>query len=412
MANPGSGLDVFPIPNDWLSDVDRAFAGEVRAYVDKQIVQARQSKPVDGGLLKDAWQGVSVDLGLQSAIWPERHGGAGQGSPEGAMLLTAVAEQLGRGDVGLGLMLACAQSVAAAVVASSKNDAQLEAVAAPFVGDRPVRVALVFPSMSAGDDDDRIDDEGRFVQAVVRREGGSGTLHADRARPLCGGADADWLGVVALDGDEPTMWWVGADARGVQRHEALKQTGLWACPNAEISLDRVAVASQACVLRGAEAVRSVRSWFQLLAAATCVGALVATFEILSEWGESRVIKGRGQVFKNNPLAASVMADLAARVHRDRLLAYDLAHMMAHPDVFGSAGADAVGVTASHLAQHVARSAETGIHRTMELMGSAGYAREWHLERYWRDVKAVQSCLGSHVLSSMQVARHYYASTCR
>ena len=49
---------------------------------------------------------------------------------------------------------------------------------------------------------------------------------------------------------------------------------------------------------------------------------------------------------------------------------------------------------------------------MELMGSAGYAREWHLERYWRDVKSVQSCLGGRVLSGMHVARHYFGSTCR
>ena len=236
---------------------------------------------------------------------------------------------------------------------------------------------------------------------------------APNARVRCaGGADADWLGLFALDGSEPAMWWVSAQAPGVRRHDRLKQTGLWACPNAELTLQRVRMAPEACCLRGTDVLHSVRSWFQLLAAASCVGALSATFEILSEWGDSRVIKGRGQAFKNNPLTASVMADLAARVHRNRLLVFDLAHLIAHPEPFGSEGSRALSVTASHLAHHVVRSAETGIDRTMELMGSAGYAREWHLERYWRDVKCVQSCLGSHVLSSMQLARHYYGSTCR
>ena len=411
MSNPGSGLDAFPIPLEWLSDVDRAFASEVRAYVDKEIVVKRQSESLDGGLLTKAWRGINVDLGLQSAIWPDRVGGAGESSPAAALLLTAVAEQVGRGDVGLGVLLASVQAMAASVVVgASDGDPRVAAWAPEFVADQPLRVALVMPSMGSGDGP--VDEEGRFVQVVARADGEHRVLEADHARPLCGGADADWFGVVSAEEGELAMWWVPADAPGVRRHEVLKQTGLWSCPNAEVTLAGVRVAPESRWLAGTESVRSAGTWFQLLASASCVGALFATFEILSEWGESRVIKGRGQVFKNNPLAASVMAELAARVHRDRILVYNLAHMLAHPQDVGPAGADTVSVATSHLAQHVALSAEEGINRTMELMGSAGYAREWHLERYWRDVKGVQSCLGSQVLSSMRVARHHYGSTCR
>ena len=79
MANLGSGLDIFPIPHGWLSDVDRAFAGEVRSFVTKQILHARQSKPVDDALMAEAWRAMAVDLGVQSAIWPERMGGCWTG---------------------------------------------------------------------------------------------------------------------------------------------------------------------------------------------------------------------------------------------------------------------------------------------------------------------------------------------
>ncbi len=45
---------------------------------------------------------------------------------------------------------------------------------------------------------------------------------------------------------------------------------------------------------------------------------------------------------------------------------------------------------------------------MELMGgSAGYATEWNLERYWRDVKTMQIHLGNWELNKMDIARYFY-----
>jgi alkylation response protein AidB-like acyl-CoA dehydrogenase len=44
---------------------------------------------------------------------------------------------------------------------------------------------------------------------------------------------------------------------------------------------------------------------------------------------------------------------------------------------------------------------------MELMASAGYAKEWQLERYWRDVKTVQCYLGAAELAKHDYARWFY-----
>jgi alkylation response protein AidB-like acyl-CoA dehydrogenase len=44
---------------------------------------------------------------------------------------------------------------------------------------------------------------------------------------------------------------------------------------------------------------------------------------------------------------------------------------------------------------------------MELMASAGYAKEWQLERYWRDVKTVQCYLGASEIAKFDVARWFY-----
>ena len=51
---------------------------------------------------------------------------------------------------------------------------------------------------------------------------------------------------------------------------------------------------------GEKAFRQMMSWLYLSLGAVTVGSLFATYEILKEWGDTRVIKGRGCIFKENP----------------------------------------------------------------------------------------------------------------
>jgi alkylation response protein AidB-like acyl-CoA dehydrogenase len=46
-------------------------------------------------------------------------------------------------------------------------------------------------------------------------------------------------------------------------------------------------------------------------------------------------------------------------------------------------------------------------RAMELMGSYGYAREYHVEKYLRDSKIIQLWLGGAQLGRLDVAQGYY-----
>jgi alkylation response protein AidB-like acyl-CoA dehydrogenase len=45
--------------------------------------------------------------------------------------------------------------------------------------------------------------------------------------------------------------------------------------------------------------------------------------------------------------------------------------------------------------------------TMELMGSAGYATEWNLERYWRDIKTLEATVVPETAALVDMARHYF-----
>ena len=56
---------------------------------------------------------------------------------------------------------------------------------------------------------------------------------------------------------------------------------------------------------------------------------------------------------------------------------------------------------------MAASAEAGLNHTMELMGSAGYATEWNLERYWRDTKTLATYLHLETAGQMVLANHCF-----
>jgi alkylation response protein AidB-like acyl-CoA dehydrogenase len=128
-----------------------------------------------------------------------------------------------------------------------------------------------------------------------------------------------------------------------------------------------------------------------------------------DWSESRTIKG-GAMLKENPLCASVLADVAEEIALARLLLCDLAGIVAAQKESGSETIRRTFTYAGMIGHRVQKGAMHAINRGMELMGSAGYAKEWHVEKHWRDVKTIQSILygvAAEVPLKMDTARFFY-----
>lgn len=416
---------LFPVPLERFSEEDLALARAVSDWADRAVLGPRAtSKENYDGLLRRAWVVLQGDLGLAGALLPEALGGAGRDGPDAAYALTLAAEEVGRADLGLAFSLACTQAVTAtavlgpgAVEGGARLGARLPAAPLPaarllgaslLAGETP-EVALVMPAFATSEAAGPLCADGRAPQVRARLENGGFVLEAPEARPLHAGATASHFAMVCA-ADEATLLLalVPAQTPGLRRGERLLQTGLTASPSCLVHLAGVRLGEEHLLASGEEGLRYLQTWLRLLTAAGAVGALRAAHAILADWGEHRVIKGRGQVFKENPLTASLMADLATRLHTGRLLVHDLAHFVAHPETYGRAGAEPVHVTGVNVFRTVTASAEAALGHTMELMASAGYAREWFLERYWRDLKCVRGLLGGEMLSRMAVARHAYA----
>jgi len=400
-----SDHDLFPFAHEWLSDMDTSLAANLMKWAESELMEKRLELKEDySSLLEPAMRKLFLDIGLQRLMWPEEHGGDGHNSPEAALTMTAALEQISRGDTSIALLLSGMWALQSCIAMEGKENAEAcEAFAGLFGSKDELAVtSLVLPLFR---------DE---PQAHAKLSRGAWAVEGKKLRPVASGDDAAVFGVYcSLDGaDEVGIIALAGDAKGVKRSKPFKKTGLAANRNANVTFEKAKAPEGMCVARGVEACRAALAWFYLGISASNVGALFASYEILKEWGDNRVIKGKEQVFKNNPLTSAVMAEVAREIALDRMLTYNLARMLAAPDVYGEAGEERNYVAASVVAHQVAQSAEKAIGGAMEMMASAGYATEWNLERYWRDTKTMQLCLGPYELAKMDCARYFYQSQAR
>lgn len=403
-------LDIFHYPRSRLKDVDFALASSVEGMLEKEVVSKRLELKEDyDQLLRPSMEKMLVGIGLQKMLWPEALGGEEHNQPGVAYTIVSALEQAGKADVGLAFLAAHSLSLQAALALEGNYSEEACRAFAPLFCEsgRPLVVSFVLSTF--GKEEATPLAGGKYAQVSASKVDDGWVLNGKAVRPSCSGVDADLLGILCSveSEDESAFILVPGDTAGLIRGTEFKKTGLAASRNADISLSDVKVPAVNCVWRGEEGLRRLLSWYYLGLAGAGVGALLAGFEIIKEWGDTRVIKGRGHIFKDNPLTAAVMGEIAKEISVSRLLAYDLAGLLAEPETHGDAGSQGIFVAASMIAHDIYGSSEQTFHRIMELMASAGYAKEWQLERYWRDLKTVQCYMGSSELAKHDYARWFY-----
>jgi len=82
-------------------------------------------------------------------------------------------------------------------------------------------------------------------------------------------------------------------------------------------------------------------------------------------------------------------------------------MMSNPEQFGPPHSEWMLAQASMSKNYATEMAIMVTNKAMELMGSYGYIRDYHVEKYWRDVKEIQLWLGGAQLGRFDIARGYY-----
>ncbi len=377
-------------------------AAVVRTWAGREVVSRRGDSRLRYDEQFPAQQRtLAADLGLRSLMLPDELGGGGWDDAARAPDIAALLLEVGRADAALAFSLALDLATAATWVAPEPREALAEAL----LSEEPSPVAVVLPGAGlAGRDAPLI--LGHAAGARLRGDGAELRLQGADLRPLGSGLDARLLAVACADdnGGAALALITGGDDR-IRRGDRVLTTGLNAFQVGDLSFEGVPV-PPALALWGEAPVRRLLLWLELLPAAAGLGAALGFWEILLDWVEPKVIKG-GVPMKQNPLCAAVLSTVAEELAAAHLLLFDLAEIMAGDGGGPSDRAFAYGRLLGH---RIRRGALTAVDRGLELMGSAGYAREWHAEKIWRDVKTINAWMsgaGAEVPAQMDAAGFFF-----
>ncbi len=407
------GIDeLFIVPGRRRDDESKSVASLVRQWADREIIAKRLEFRRDyPALFKEKMRDLALSIGLQRMAVPSDLGGFGWNTPERAPDLLDVLIEAGRADASFGVLLAMNYALFSSAPGHGPSDGHsvLKDLSEWFSSNE-LLIPAVIPAGPGYAGQTTPLFKTRSILARARSAGGDCILRGDRLRPLAAGLDAGLFCLVCADeNDRPCLALVPGDAGGIVRNGPIATTGLNACANAEITLDSVKIPSR-YVIDSPAAVESLYAGIGLLLGGVSLGAGLNFFEILQSWCESRVIKG-SSLLKDNPLCASVLADVAEELSLTNLLLHDLAGLMVLAEHPGPTSGTALFTYAGMIGSRSQHAVMRAINRGLELMGSAGYAKEWHAEKHWRDVKTIQSLMcgvAAEAPVKMDTARFFFS----
>jgi alkylation response protein AidB-like acyl-CoA dehydrogenase len=402
--------ELFVYPKELVDEESKRVIHLVRQWADKEIISKRQEYRENyEKLFIDKSKTLNLTIGLQRLILPEEHGGFGWNNPANAPSIVSILTEIGRADAAIGVVSAVKYTIFAAITMAPNLDKALcDALAPVYCAEELKTLSLILPGMgNVGKNTPLF--LGRSILATVEPEGDGYAVNGKDLRPIHSGAIADLFCVVCADKTgKPCMALVPGDDVNVVRGRTLLETGLNASSNADVSFNNVKIPKSYVIFRKG-VVEEIYTWLNLLLGGVSVGTGMNFFEMVGDWSETRTIKG-GYMMKENPLCASVLADVADEVFTSRLLLYGLAQILSKPNDCGQSCSQRVYSISQIIGSKIQQNVVRAINRGLELMGSAGYSKEWHVEKHWRDVKTIQSYLcgvGAEAPVKMDTARFFY-----
>jgi alkylation response protein AidB-like acyl-CoA dehydrogenase len=364
-AKPAGVFDLNPTDEqDLVIQTVRRFADEV---VRPAAAAADEASAAPAALLAR-----SQELGLAAMIVPEALGGVAE--HRSAVTAALIASELARGDLGLAVALLAPIGVVEALVRWGTAAQQAQHLPR-FLGDTyaPAAIALLEPRPGA----DKL-----RPQAGAVRAGDGWKLYGEKALvPLAATAEL-LLVVVEVRGLGPRVFIVerGAPGLTVTPEPAM---GLRAAATGRVQLDGVAVGRDAmlggddggAIPLDALAARARVAW-----AALAVGCGQAVLDYVRTYVNER--HAFGEPISHRQAVAFAVADIAIELDGVRLLTWRAAALADRAD-------DARFVHAAQLArvQAAAKGMKIG-NDGVQLLGGHGYVKEFPVERWYRDLRAI------------------------
>jgi alkylation response protein AidB-like acyl-CoA dehydrogenase len=355
-----------------FTDEQRLFRQSLRELVDAEFgkeycreVEARESFPWD------LWQKL-VDNGLTAVGIPEEYGGQGGGIIEQVIL----DEELSRTMAGLYWLLGITLFDAKTIGAFGTEEQKERFLPKIAAGEQMFAISLTEPGGGT-------DVLGAMQTTATKVDGGWRVNGTKIWSTLAHAADRLFL-IARTDKDDAkpsrglTVFLVDAKADGVTA-TPIPKLGMRSLGSCEVQLENVFVADEDVlgeVGRGWNLITETLNSERIMNGANCSGALEGILEDMVAYASQRTAFGKplGQL----QAVQHMIADTSIGLEISRLLTYKAAWLQASGLPCG---------IESTMAKVVAsEQCFAGADRGMQVLGGYGYALEYDMQRYWRDMR--------------------------
>jgi alkylation response protein AidB-like acyl-CoA dehydrogenase len=354
-----------------LTDEQELFRRTLRELVDKELskdycreVEARDEFPWD------LWKRL-VDSGLTGIGIAEEYGGQGGGIVEQVIL----DEELSRTMAGLYWLLGITLFDAKAIAAAGTEEQKQRFLPEIAAGRMMFAISLTEPGGGT--------DALSAMQTRARRVDGGWVVNGTKIWSTLAHA-ADRLFLVARTSDSEkstqgvTVFLCDAKADGVTA-TPIPKLGMRSLGSCEVAFEDVFIPDEDVlgeVDRGWRILAETLNSERIMNGANCTGALAGVLEDMVAYAKERTAFGKpiGQF----QAVQHMIADTYAGLEISRLVTYRAAWLQANGRPCGVESTMAKLVASEHCF--------AGADRGMQVLGGYGYAMEYDMQRYWRDMR--------------------------
>jgi butyryl-CoA dehydrogenase len=391
-----------------ITEQERELHKAVHDFVDKEIMPVREQLEDDMDLQNRVRQ-LLVDVGLQKLSMPKDYGGEGV---RGSLLNTIISEELARGDVGIAVSHMCTLWAWKPAM-TGRMTKVLDQFMPDFCGDK-VQIAcfaITEPGGlhgGGGCDLENYTYKGTKLRTMAKFDVNECIINGSKLWATNSGV-ADLYCVVCtidpkLGEDGIVLAYIPKGWPGLTVGPDEDKCGLRTDHNCPVYFDDLRIPKEWTIGPGGEAAELF--WAQLpgvSSGAMATGVMQGVLEAVLEYTGQRIVADKPIRQHGGP--AEVLADIAMATEMARTWYLMTAYMCDHPEVYGPK----TGLLAArmNMARITSENAVRCAERAIQLMGSYGYVREYHVEKYWRDSLMITLWKGGTHLSRHNVCRGYY-----
>lgn len=411
-------IDDFIRPKEWVSDFVNQVGKELRKWGEERYLPIRREIDEDwqeNKLVEPLIKEVMVDLGINSAFFPVEAGGSDMTDP--MTMMCVLAEELARIDSGFAT--ACLVSIWGLMPMMLKPhrnmDLCIEFGEKYFCrSDKLYTGCHAMTEPASGADLENVGRlGGKTIQTTAKLDGDEWVVNGHKIWPS--NSKADLFIVIcttkkgSTDPNDFALIAVPGDSKGVEVGGPYKKAGMNADYNADIWFDNVRVPKRYRLHGPGDDLKYWRraiSAGNLASAAASLGVMKGVYEIIKKWTTERVIMGKPM--KEHSMVAEMLNEIAVNIESTSAWMWMYAREMDYPGIYGWEPWDERFILKSRgLAYYASTVVERSCSRAMDFMGSYGYAREFDIEKHWRDQKVIGLWMGGKGLKILENARYWF-----